>query len=215
VLCIWLICCVYVQHVIESCKFTNSLWETADAGVIYAGRDWTILGNVVRGNKIDGVHSLYYPRKLWMYAVYPQPDGRWGDYVKAIHLDDQVGGLLVESNTFTNYSFGFDINGGGRHTIRDNNIGACTEGQCTLVIAQHAVGGKRPWTKANKVPCEPISSKVLPTIFGLGNVPWNSSLWRRRYPRFAQMMDKRLYCVPYVHVPIGAQLAKVVSCITS
>ena len=53
-------------------------------------------GNVIRGNTIDGVHSLYYPREEWMYAKYPTPDGRWGDYVKAIHLDDQVGGFLIE-----------------------------------------------------------------------------------------------------------------------
>jgi hypothetical protein len=48
-----------------------------------------------------------------------------------------------------------------------------------------------------KVPCEPINPSVLATIFGLGAVPWNSSLWRGRYPRFAHMMDDRLYCVPY------------------
>ena len=158
-------------------------------------------GNVIRGNTIDGVHSLYYPREEWMYAKYPTPDGRWGDYVKAIHLDDQVGGFLIEGremlsifsvsvnfpvknnqlprqaldkrkkrskgsnrerfhhcagNNFSNYSFGFDINGGGRHTIRGNLFGACPDKQCTTVIAQHAVGGKRPWTKANKVPCEAI-----------------------------------------------------------
>ena len=65
------------------------------------------------------------------------------------------------------------------------------------MISQHAVGGKRPWEKANKVPCDKISSSVLPTLFGLGAVPWNSTLWRSRYPRFAQMMDKRTYCVPY------------------
>jgi hypothetical protein len=132
-----------------------------------------------------------------MRAVYPDPDGRWGDYVNAIHLDGQVGGLVVEGKTFTNYSFGFDINGGGRHTIAGNHFGACPDGRCTTVIAQHAVGGKWPWTKANKVPCEPISPTVLPTIFGLGAVPWNSSLWRRRYPRFARMIDERLHCVPY------------------
>ena len=185
------------DHTIQNCTFTNSLWETADAGVIYSGRDWSILGNKILGNRIDGVHSLYYPRKPWMRSVYPEPDGRWGDYVKAIHLDDQVGGFLVAGNSFTNYSFGFDINGGGRHTIRGNQFGACPDGGCTTVIAQHAVGGKRPWTKANKVPCEPINPSVLPTIFGLGAVPWNSSLWRRRYPRFAQMIDDRTYCVPY------------------
>ena len=58
-------------------------------------------------------------------------------------MDDQVGGFLIESNTFTNYSFGFDINGGGRHTLRNNTFGPCPHLQCTLVVSQHAVGGKR------------------------------------------------------------------------
>ena len=70
------------DHTIEGNLFTDSLFETADSGVIYSGRDWTILGNVVRGNNITGVHSLYYPRMPWEYKVYPLPDGRWGDYVK-------------------------------------------------------------------------------------------------------------------------------------
>lgn len=108
----------------------------------------------------------------------------------------QAGGFLVEGNTFSNYSFGFDINGGGRHTIRGNRFGPCPD-TCTTVIAQHAVGGKHPWTKANKVPCGAISPSVLKTLMGLGTVPWNSTLWRTRYPRFAQMMDKRTYCVPF------------------
>ena len=38
-------------------------------------------------------------------------------------LDTQVGGFLIEENNFTNYSLGFDINGGGRHTLRDNYFG--------------------------------------------------------------------------------------------
>ena len=38
----------------------------------------------------------------------------------------------------------------------------------------------RPWTKANKVPCEPINPKVLASLMGLGAVPWNSALWRTR-----------------------------------
>ena len=32
----------------------------------------------------------------------------------------------------------------------------------------HAVGGKHPWTKANKVPCEAINPSVLKTLMGLG-----------------------------------------------
>lgn len=191
------------DHLIEANTFRNSLFETSDSGVIYSGRDWTILGNVVRGNTITGVHSLYYPRLPWMYKVYPLPDGRWGDYVKCIHLDDQVGGFLIEGNSFTNYSFGFDINGGGRHTLRNNTFGQCPETQCTLVVSQHAVGGKRPWTKANKLPCEPINPSVLSNLMGLGAVPWNSVLWRTRYPRFAAMMDERTYCVPYGNAVVG------------
>ena len=30
---------------------------------------------------------------------------------------------MIEGNNFTNYSLGFDINGGGRHTLRDNYFG--------------------------------------------------------------------------------------------
>ena len=67
------------DHLIANNMFRNALWETYDQGVIYSGRDWTILGNVIRGNDISGVHSLYYPRSQHL-----------GDFVKCIHLDDQV-----------------------------------------------------------------------------------------------------------------------------
>ena len=54
--------------------------------------------------------------------------------VKAIHLDNQVSGFLVEGNTFENYSYALDINGGTGHVIRDNHFGSCPADTCSTVI---------------------------------------------------------------------------------
>jgi hypothetical protein len=60
--------------------------------------------------------------------------------VKALHLDNQVAGFLVEGNSFENYSYALDANGGGGHTIRENTFGACHNDSCTTTLNIHAMG---------------------------------------------------------------------------
>jgi hypothetical protein len=67
--------CVMVvgnEHTIENNSFTNTVFESSDAGVVYAEQDWTFRGNVIRGNWFEGVHSLYYRRLLWAKKVHPR-----------------------------------------------------------------------------------------------------------------------------------------------
>ena len=192
--------CVMVvgnDHVIEGNRFTNNVFESGDSGVIYSETDMTFRGNVIRGNTFSGVHSLYYPRTLWAYHSHPRVGGWWGDWVKCIHLDNQVGGFRVEGNTFVNYSYAFDVNGGGQHLIQNNWFGPCPNTSCSAVISLHGSNGD-----GVTVPCPPMGPpNYTDSIreFDFDRVPsWNSTLWRTRYPSFASMMDARtLSCAPY------------------
>lgn len=92
------------DHIIENNEIFSVLQETADAGVIYAGRNCIARGTVIRGNLI---HDIYSDR---------------GDaQVYAIYLDDQFCGVTVEENVI--YNLGGKavfINGGRDNTIINN-----------------------------------------------------------------------------------------------
>jgi hypothetical protein len=127
-------------HVVSDSAFTNNLFESSDSGVVYSESDWTFRGNQILRNRFEGVHSLYYPRDLVECAKHAQKGGWCGDWVKCIHLDNQVAGFHVEGNSFMNFSYGFDINGGGGHSIVGNSFGACHNHSCTTTINMHATG---------------------------------------------------------------------------
>jgi parallel beta-helix repeat protein len=114
--------------------------------------------------------------------------------VKAIHLDNQVGGFLIEGNTFRNYSYGFDINGGGGHIIRQNRFGPCPNTTCTAVISMHAFNG------GSTLPCPALVNYSQYQVHNtLPKVPWDGSLWRTRYPIFNRMMEGAFFCVPFAN----------------
>ena len=128
------------DHVVADSTFTNNLFESSDAGVVYSESDWTFRGNQIRNSSFAGVHSLYYPRDPAQCAKHAQKGGWCGDWVKALHLDNQVAGFLIEGNLFENYSYALDANGGGAHTIRGNTFGACHNDSCTTTLNIHTMG---------------------------------------------------------------------------
>ena len=189
------------DHLVADNRFQNNLFESSDSGVVYAETDLTFLGNVISGNNFTGIHSAYYPRMNYAKAAHPRSGGWWGDWVKAIHLDNQVGGFLVEKNYFSNYSYIFDINGGGQHVIQGNTFGPCPNASCTAVLSLHADG-----SGGYSLPCPrlPGNGTDLDYIrkFDFNRVKdsWNSTVWRQRYPAFAAMMANELYCIPWRNV---------------
>lgn len=91
------------DHVIEYNEMHSVVYESNDAGIIYAGRNWSMVGTVIRYNYLHHV------------------DGFLGRGCVGIYLDDQFGGTKMESNVFYKVTRAAMI-GGGRNCSIDNNI---------------------------------------------------------------------------------------------
>ena len=87
------------DHLIENNYIHHVVQDSTDAGAIYAARDWTERGTVIRNNVITDVGA---------------PGGK--DDVVAVYLDDMISGVTVEGNLIAN------VPRGVQHSGRDNVI---------------------------------------------------------------------------------------------
>jgi len=91
------------EHVIELNEIHHVALETSDVGALYAGRDWTSRGNVIRHNYI---HSLTSQGSIGTMGVY---------------LDDCDSGDSIIGNVFYQAGRAAFI-GGGRDNLVENNL---------------------------------------------------------------------------------------------
>ena len=91
------------DHRIEGNRISRVCTEVNDAGAIYAGRDWTFRGNVIRGNVLKDI---------------TRGDPR--EELNAIYLDDMLSGVTVERNVIINARRGVLIGGGRDNLVRGN-----------------------------------------------------------------------------------------------
>ncbi len=91
------------DHLIEFNEIHDVVLESADAGVLYTGRDWTFRGNVVRHNFFH--HIPFRP----------------GYGSKVVYLDDCASSTEIFGNVFYKTRESAFI-GGGRDNIVENNI---------------------------------------------------------------------------------------------
>lgn len=94
------------NHIIEYNDISNVCTDTADAGAIYAGRDWTARGNEIRYNYIHDMKKI---------------DTNTGMKVQAIYLDDMFSSAKVYGNIISNVP-SVALYGGGRYNTFENNI---------------------------------------------------------------------------------------------
>lgn len=94
---------------IENNDISNVCSETNDVGAIYAYRDWTQRGNVIKGNYIHDIWDSLNP-----YAK-----------VVGIYLDDCYSGALVYGNKIKNVQTAMLFGGGRDNTIINNHIIDC------------------------------------------------------------------------------------------
>ncbi len=102
-------CAIYFDgnnHIIEYNDVENACYETADAGAIYAGRDWTGRGNEVRYNYVHDMNKI---------------DTNTGMKVQAIYLDDGFSSANVHGNIIQRVP-SVALFGGGRYNTFENNI---------------------------------------------------------------------------------------------
>lgn len=97
------------DHLIEGNDISRVCLEADDMGAIYAGRDVSARGSIIRDNY---VHDLPPP------VGFSKPLGCHG-----VYLDDQFCGTLVERNVFRNIGgLNVVINGGRDNVVRGNTF---------------------------------------------------------------------------------------------
>ena len=91
------------DHVIEFNEIHSVCYESNDAGAIYAGRDWSMRGTVIRNNYLHHI------------------SGREGRGCVGVYLDDMYCGTEISGNVFYDVTRAAFI-GGGRDNSVLNNI---------------------------------------------------------------------------------------------
>jgi parallel beta-helix repeat protein len=100
------------NHIIEYNEIHHVCTETADAGAIYFGTDWSQYGNTFRYNYLHDIHI----------------GGGATDYtgVQGIYLDGLSSGSTILGNVFSMVDHGIIINGGRDNTVQNNIFVQCT-----------------------------------------------------------------------------------------
>ncbi len=91
------------DHVIEFNEIHSVVENASDAGVIYAGQDWSMRGNSIRYNYL---HHVY---------------GRESRGCMGVYLDDNFSSALIYGNIFNQVSRAVFL-GGGRDNLVENNL---------------------------------------------------------------------------------------------
>ena len=91
------------DHVIEFNEIHSVCFDSNDCGAIYAGRDWTIRGHVIRHNYLHHIA------------------GRKGRPCKGIYLDDSFAAATVFGNVFHKVNYAIFL-GCGRDNTFENNV---------------------------------------------------------------------------------------------
>lgn len=91
------------DHVIERNEIYNAVFESNDAGAIYAGRDWSCYGNEIRYNYIHDCQGF-------------ENKGCMG-----IYLDDAFSSVYIHHNLFQRVYFAVFL-GGGRDNVVEANV---------------------------------------------------------------------------------------------
>ncbi|MBT3374713.1 MAG: hypothetical protein HN742_28595 [Lentisphaerae bacterium] len=91
------------DHIIEFNEMHSVCFESNDAGAIYAGRNWTMRGNILRHNYLHHINGF---------------EGRG---CVGVYLDDSFSSAHIHGNVFYKVTRATMI-GGGRDTTIENNI---------------------------------------------------------------------------------------------
>ena len=125
------------NHLIEANWIERVCLEVDDAGAIYAGRDWTYRGNIIRRNVI---------------AALPRRNGNAN--LNAVYLDDMLSGAEVDANLVYDVPRGVLV-GGGRDNRLENNLFVRT--QTPFHIDQRALEWASPSAQPGGVMLDRLS----------------------------------------------------------
>lgn len=146
------------DHLIAYNDIFDVAKETGDVGAIYASRDWTARGTVIRDNFLHDIHGV----------------GQLGS--SGVYLDDQTSGILVKDNLFVRVNRPVLV-GGGRDNVVHHNVMVAS----SPAIYVDARG--LTWQSA-----ETQSDAVGGYRNKLSNVPYDKELYSARYPHLAGIL---------------------------
>ncbi len=149
------------DHLIEGNEIHHVCLESNDAGAIYAGRDWTMRGNVIRGNYLHDIQGF-------------ENRGCVG-----VYLDDMFAAADITHNLFVRVTAAAFI-GGGRDCAVENNIFVdCTP---AVHVDARALGWAHyhadEWIK---------EAGEKGTISGIA---YNKPPYSERYPELPRILDE-------------------------
>jgi hypothetical protein len=149
------------EIIIEYNDINDVCYESNDAGAVYAGRDWTMRGNVIRFNYLRNI------------------SGFEGKGCVGIYLDDAFSSADVTGNVFNKVTRAMMI-GGGRDNYVLNNIFV----DCTPSIHVDARG--LGWMKDSHIPDWIKEAEEKGTIFGIA---YNKPPFSERYPALVNILS--------------------------
>lgn len=154
------------DHLLEKNEVHHVCEQASDCGAIYSGRDWSFRGNIIRHNSIHDIsgYGMASADAANNKVSYVRPHGARG-----VYLDDAVSGFSVTGNLFNNAGQMAIQLGGGRDNSIENNI---------FVTNDYAIWLDNRWPSYNWS----VNRK------NLQQVPYQSAIWRGKYPKLAEPM---------------------------
>jgi len=146
--------------IIEYNEINDVCYESNDAGAIYAGRDWTMRGNVIRYNYLRNI------------------SGFEGKGCVGIYLDDAFSSADITGNVFKKVTRAMMIGGG-----RDNNVLNNIFVDCVPSIHVDARG--LGWMRDSHIPDWIKEAEEKGTILGIA---YNKPPYSDRYPSLVNIL---------------------------
>ncbi|NOV31561.1 right-handed parallel beta-helix repeat-containing protein [Methylomonas sp. ZR1] len=152
------------NHLVTKNDISKVVQQTADAGMIYIGRDWSMRGSIITDNYLhDSISSM-------------------GGEINAIYLDDLASGITVSKNIVKNVARGLLI-GGGRDNVVEGNLFINTDKP--IWFDARGLNTKRDVIQK----ASPGSTWDL--ISKLKNVDFTSRVYKSAYPELATILDEQ------------------------
>lgn len=153
------------DHIIEYNEMYDVCQVADDSSAIYSGRDYTVCGNVIRYNYFHDMKS--------------DADNHIGIF--GMYCDDNLGSCTTFGNVFYRCQSALLLHGGHDQVFKNNLIiDACPKS--VYSVRFHGYGYWRTLVKGGK------DNEVDYHWLCLAKVPWESDLWRERYPHIAEYL---------------------------
>jgi hypothetical protein len=160
------------DHTIEYNEIFDVIKEAQDMGVIYAGRDLTARGTVIRHNFIHSVKGV---------------EGGHSDLIYGVYFDDMFSGTTVFGNVFYDLPSGVHVNG-GRNNIMDNNIFINISNRPIMISTTGFMEMCEPHWKNSGYGLKADPSRDDVERQGGTPMPWKTAPYKK-YPNLANILE--------------------------